>query len=81
MRADAPVHPVKSPLFAGGTLQLNNVLDPFGVPTFAGTLGDSVGTIFNKEFFYDPPVAFKPSGVPLSRIDFCGYGANISLRS
>ncbi|MBZ5655742.1 MAG: hypothetical protein LAO56_10755 [Acidobacteriia bacterium] len=77
VRADAPVHPVKSPLFAGGTLQLNNVLDPFGVPTFAGTLGDSVGTIFNKEFFYDPPVAFKPSGVPLSRIDFCGYGANI----
>jgi len=77
VRVDAPEHPVKSPLFAGGTLQLNNVLTQAGIPTYAGTLGESVGKIFNKEFFYDPPVAFKPSGVPLSRIDFCGYGANI----
>jgi hypothetical protein len=77
VRVDAPQHPVKSPLFAGGTLQLNNVLTQSGTPTYAGTLGQSVGTIFNKQFFYDPPVAFKPEGVPLSRIDFCGYGANI----
>jgi hypothetical protein len=77
LRAEAPPHPVKSPLFAGGTLQLDNVLSQTGVPTFTGTLGTDVATIFNKEFFYDAPVAFKPSGVPLSRIDFCGYGANI----
>ena len=77
LRADAPQHPAKSPTFAGGTLQLNNVLTIFGAPTFAGTLGGSVAAIFNKQFFYDSPTGVKPSGVPLSRIDFCGYGANI----
>lgn len=73
IRADAPKHPAKSPTFPGATLQLNNVLDPAGVPTLTGTLGGSVAKIFNMEFF--PPV--KPSGVPVSRIDFSGYGANI----
>jgi hypothetical protein len=77
LRAEAPQHPVKSPTFAGGTLQLDNVLTVFGFPTLTGTLGASVGFIFNKEFFFDSPTAFKPSGVPLSRIDFCGYGANV----
>jgi hypothetical protein len=76
LRADAPEHPVKSPTFAGGTFQVNNVHDLFGAPTYTTTLGFSVTKIFNKQFYYDPP-ALKPSGVPLSRIDFCGYGANI----
>ena len=76
LRADAPKHPVKSPTFEGATFQLNNVLTENGIPTFTTTLGASVSRIFNKEFFIDgPPV--KPSGVPLSRIDFCGYGASM----
>lgn len=76
LRADAPKHRVKSPTFEGATFQLNNVLTEDGIPTFTTTLGASVSRIFNKEFFYDgPPI--KPSGVPLSRIDFCGYGTNI----
>src|SRR5262249_6859243 len=77
LRVDAPPHPVKSPLFAGGTLQLNEVRTQSGAFTNSGTLGLDVGKIFNKQFFYDYPEAFKPSGVPLSRIDFCGYGANV----
>jgi hypothetical protein len=64
-------------MFAGGTLQLDNVHTASGLPTGTGTLGDSVGTIFNKEFFFDSPTAFKPSGVPLTRIDFSGYGASM----
>jgi hypothetical protein len=76
MRADAPKHPAKSPTFAGETLQLNNVLNEGGVPTYTTTLGFSVAKIFNMQFYYVPPGP-KKSGVPLSRIDFCGYGANI----
>jgi len=76
VRADAPKSRVKSPTFAGGTFQVNNVLNESGTPTYTTTLGFSVTKIFNKQFYYDPP-ALKKSGVPLSRIDFCGYGANI----
>ncbi len=76
IRADAPKHPAKSPTLEGLTFQVNNVLDQSGAPTFAGTLGASVARVFNSQFFYDPP-GIKPSGVPLSRIDFSGYGANI----
>lgn len=76
LRVDAPKHEAKSPTFAGGTFQLNNVLNEGGFPTYTTTLGFSVTKIFNKQFYYDSP-ALKKSGVPLSRIDFCGYGANI----
>ena len=76
LRADAPEHRAKSPTFAGGTFQVNNVLDEGGGPTYTTTLGFSVTKIFNRQFYYDPPT-LKQSGVPLSRIDFCGYGANI----
>ncbi|MGQ0679968.1 MAG: hypothetical protein ACT4OM_10020 [Actinomycetota bacterium] len=77
IRAEAPKHPAESPIFKGSTLQLNNVLNAAGLPTGAGTLGDSVGTIFNKEFFYDGNTGYKDRGVPLTRIDFSGYGASI----
>src|SRR6185503_11084204 len=76
LRVDAPKHPAKSPTFAGATFQENNVLDEGGAPTFTTTLGSSVTKIFNNQFYYDPP-GLKKSGVPLSRIDFCGYGANM----
>jgi hypothetical protein len=77
LRVDAPRHPAESSIFAGSTMQLDNVLRLDGSPSQAGTLGGSVGYIFNKEFFFDAPIAFKPRGVPLTRIDFCGYGASI----
>jgi hypothetical protein len=77
LRVDAPKHPAESPIFKGSTLQLNNVLRPDGSPAFAGTLGNSVGIIFNKEFFYDGNTGYKDRGVPLTRIDFCGYGASV----
>jgi hypothetical protein len=83
VRVDAPKNPPGSPLypesaiFKGSTLQLNNVLNPNGTPTGTGTLGSSVATIFNNEFFYDGNTGYKDRGVPLTRIDFCGYGASI----
>ena len=33
--------------------------------------------IFNNEFFYDGNTGYKDRGVPLTRIDFCGYGASM----
>lgn len=77
IRADAPKHPAESPIFKGSTFQLNNVLFLSGAPSYAGTLGSSVGTIFNNEFFYDGNTGYKDRGVPLTRIDFCGYGASM----
>ena len=64
------------PLFHGGTLQINNVLNISGQKTLTSTLGDSVTFIFNKEF--QPKLAdlVKSRGVPLTRIDFSGYGAS-----
>ena len=64
------------PLFHGGTLQINNILNISGQKTLTSTLGDSVTFIFNKEF--QPKLAdlVKSRGVPLTRIDFSGYGAS-----
>ncbi|MEO6681755.1 MAG: hypothetical protein ABIN48_02930, partial [Ginsengibacter sp.] len=65
------------PLFHGGTLQLNNILNSNGAQTFTGTLGDSVSTIFNNEFVPKMANLLTSRGVPLTRIDFSGYGASI----
>jgi hypothetical protein len=80
LRVDAPKHPDDGGTFQGSTLQMDNVQLPDGTATGAGTLGFSVGTIFNKEFFYDAPPADKKRGVPLERIDFSGYGASMFSR-
>ncbi len=79
IRVDAPPNLPESPIFKGGTLQLNNVLDASFSPTFTGTLGSSVGEIFNDEFFFSSSgsTGYKTRGVPLTRIDFSGYGASI----
>ncbi len=64
------------PMFNGATAQMNNVLDLLGTPTGASTLGQSVTIIFNDEFKLKPnPLTSR--GVPLTRIDFSGYGAEI----
>jgi hypothetical protein len=64
------------PMFTGATAQMNNVLDLLGNPTGASTLGQSVTLIFNDEFKLKPnPLTSR--GVPMTRIDFSGYGASI----
>ncbi len=65
------------PLFHGGVLQLNNILNAAGAKTFTGTLGDSVAFIFNGEFKPKLNDLLKSRGVPLTRIDFSGYGSSI----
>jgi hypothetical protein len=64
-------NPNVSNQFEGVALQINNVLDIFGSPTKASTLGYDVTEIFNGEFFN------KAGGVPLKRFDLSGYGASI----
>lgn len=77
LRADAPPQTTESALFRGCTAQMENLHRSDGNPTFTGTLGASVGTIFNQEFFLDGSTRVRNRGVPLTRIDFSGYGASI----
>lgn len=66
-----------SPMLPGYTLQLNNILGMNGAPNGTSTLGDSVTVIFNNEFWVDPLSGTRPMrGVPLTRIDWSGYGSN-----
>lgn len=65
------------PLFHGGTFQLNNILNIHGQKTLTSTLGDSVTLIFNEEFKPEFNDLLKSRGVPLTRIDFSGYGASL----
>ena len=76
LQVDAPSRYSESAMFIGGTLQLNNIVLFNGTPTNTGTLGYSVADIFNREFFFDYN-GYSDRGVPLERIDFSGYGANI----
>ena len=76
LRADAPAQQDRSPTFRGCTVQLSNLSDPTGAATGTGTLGASVSTIFNEEFFFDGGAPVRQLGVPLTRIDFSGYGAS-----
>jgi hypothetical protein len=76
LRADAPAQQDRSPTFRGCTVQLSNLSDATGAATGTGTLGASVSTIFNEEFFLDGGTPVRQLGVPLTRIDFSGYGAS-----
>ncbi|MDR7129600.1 hypothetical protein J2X69_001945 [Algoriphagus sp. 4150] len=75
-----PDEPKKNdlPMFAGFTVQLANVLGLSGNETGASTLGQSVTEIFNGEFFVNQgnPTQITGRGVPVSKIDFTGYGAS-----
>jgi hypothetical protein len=68
------------PMFPGYTIQLNNLNNMLGQPTQASNLGHRVTEIFNNEFLIAPmgtPGLENSRGVPLSRMDITGYGANI----
>lgn len=69
---------VESPFLPGATVQTRNGVDPStGLPLFLSVIGDKAlnqaETIFNNEF--------APGGsnqrVPVTRIDFSGYGASL----
>ncbi len=62
-----------SPMLPGYTLQLNNILNLDGTPDFTSNLAEQPTIIFNGEFFNFA----KERGVPVSRMDICGYGANM----
>jgi hypothetical protein len=68
-----------SNMFPGYVLQINNVIGWDG-SVGASTLGDSVTRVYNNEFFTTPLTFNDPPegrGVPVTRIDFTGYGANM----
>ncbi|WP_394747130.1 hypothetical protein [Spongiimicrobium salis] len=82
LRLDAgmPLREGDSKMFMGTTVQLNNILNLFGGTTGNSTLGGSVTEIFNGEFFNPQPGPFnllKNRGVPMTRMDMSGYGANM----
>lgn len=77
LRADAPPQLGESALFRGCTVQTENLYLETGAATLTGTLGASVGTIFNNEFFLDGATRVRNRGVPVTRIDFSGYGASL----
>lgn len=71
-----------SPMFPGYTIQLNNLVSEMGIKSGASNLGHRVTEIFNNEFLVgalrQEPYKLKDSrGVPVSRMDITGYGANI----
>ncbi|OBX26885.1 hypothetical protein LX77_00674 [Gelidibacter algens] len=70
-----------SPMFPGYIIQLNNLVDQLGVKSGESNLGHRVTEIFNNEFLVGPLTKsnkLKDSrGVPVSRMDITGYGANI----
>lgn len=80
MDAGVPLREGDNKMFMGTTVQINNILDLAGNATGNSTLGGSVTSIFNREFFYDtnyPFELFKQRGVPVTRMDLSGYGASM----
>ena len=77
VRADAPPQANEDALFRGCTVQTENLHTASGLATNTGTLGYSVGRIFNGEFFLDGATQVRNRGVPVTRIDFSGYGASL----
>jgi hypothetical protein len=71
-----PLRKGEGRMFMGSTVQVNNVLNVFGAPTGASTLGASVTKIFNNEWLMAPFGLVRQRGVPLERIDLSGYGAS-----
>ena len=62
----------QSPSLPGATVQYRNVLDASGTPEGLSILGPAVDVIFNTELNPGAPTAL----VPVTRIDFSGYGAS-----
>ncbi|SER00571.1 hypothetical protein [Pedobacter rhizosphaerae] len=60
------------PELNGFTIQLKNLTDNGGNPLPQSILGESVHTIFNGTF----ATGITATGVPLTHIDFSGYGAS-----
>jgi hypothetical protein len=72
VRTLTPKDPGQSASFPGWTVQLDNLKwFLFGLPVSGSTLGNTVKTIFNREFQTDNP------SVPLEAMEICGYGASI----
>lgn len=78
-----PANPTEydSDMFPGYTVQANNLLNWYGIASYASNLGHRVTEIFNNEFLSGPlslSSLLKDSrGVPVSRMDVTGYGASI----
>jgi hypothetical protein len=64
----------------GMTTQLRNVIYPDGIQQDMSILGESVYTIFQDDFYWDPDTEIpepKVDGVPITHTDFSGYGASM----
>lgn len=71
---------VDSPMLPGFTMQMNNMLEADGSAKGCSNLGHRVTEIFNNEFFITPVMSNDINlsrGVPVTRVDFSGYGYNM----
>jgi len=73
--------PADDNMFPGYTMQANNLLNWFGVASYASNLGHRVTEIFNNEFLFGAlslsPLIKDSRGVPVTRMDITGYGASM----
>lgn len=69
--ANKPSSPELPPRLRGITFQLRNLINNNGIHLPQSILGESVHTIFKTTF-----TNFSELGVPLTHIDFSGYGAS-----
>lgn len=73
-------HDADSPMLPGFTMQMNNLLEANGTAKGCSNLGQRVTEIFNNEFFTTPILSNDLNvsrGVPVTRLDFTGYGFNM----
>ena len=71
--ANKAVEELNPPEMQGLTGQMRNLIDEWGQPLPQSILGESVHKLFNRRFGESGSIK---SGVPLTHIDFSGYGAS-----
>lgn len=77
LTAGTSFSPDDSHMFEGFTIQLVNINNADGSPSFSSTLAGTPTQIFNGEFFSPPAGLAGRPGVPLTSIGLSGYGASM----
>lgn len=74
LSANKPLEALNPPELQGLTGQMRNLIDEWGGALPQSILGESVHKIFNQRFGESGSIK---TGVPLTHIDFSGYGASM----
>ena len=74
LAANKPLEELNPPEMQGMTGQMRNLVDEWGNSLPQSILGESVHKIFNRRFGESGSIK---TGIPLTHIDFSGYGASM----